>query len=294
MMSYGNLVRELPAEVQFPMMNILDQLRGELSDTVTKTDFSRLEGVVSVLGDKTLELAEAQKRTELRVEELAGAQKELAEAQKRTELRVEELAEAQKRTELRVEELAEAQKRTELRVEELAEAQKRTELRVEELAQVVEELAEAQKKTEETLGRVVKRQDRMGSQLGGLANSFGYFLENEAIRFLPGILGRERGIDIRVMDRRFVVYADGRDDEINIYGEGLEDGREVYIIGESKSQFGKKDADRFRKLLLRVSDHLKSEVCPLAVTHSVHPDTEAYAKEMIPGLRFYMSYELKE
>jgi hypothetical protein len=37
----------------------------------------------------------------------------LAEAQKRTEQRVEELAEAQKRTEQRVEELAEAQKRTE-------------------------------------------------------------------------------------------------------------------------------------------------------------------------------------
>jgi hypothetical protein len=42
------------------------------------------------------ELAQAQKRTEHRVEELAIALKELAEAQKRTELRVEELAIAMK------------------------------------------------------------------------------------------------------------------------------------------------------------------------------------------------------
>lgn len=66
--------------------------------------------------------------------ELKGIVKELAEAQKRTEIRVEELAEAQKRTEIRVEELAEAQKRTEARVEELAAAQKRTEEEIRKLA----------------------------------------------------------------------------------------------------------------------------------------------------------------
>jgi len=225
MISYNNLIEELPAELRFSMMKIIDQLRGEFSDRVTKTDFKRLEDVISALGDKMLELAEAQKRTELRVEELA-------EAQKRTELRVEELAEAQKRTELRVEELVEAQKRTELRVE---------------------ELAEAQKKTEETLREVVKKQDRMAKELGGLSNSFGYFLENEAIACLPYILKKKKSIDIQVMDRRYIVYADGKDDEINIYGEGLENGEKVYVIGESKSQFGKKDADRFQKLIQRVS-----------------------------------------
>jgi len=252
MISYNKLIEDLPMEVQFPMMKILDELRGEFSDTVTKTDFSRLEGVVSVLTDKTLELAEAQKRTELRLEKLT----------------------------VHVEELAEAQKRTELRVEELAEAQKRTELRLEKLTVRVEELAEVQKKT--------------NKDLGGLSNSFGYFLENEAIRFLPGILKKEKGIDIRVMDRRYIVYPDGKDDEINIYGEGLQNGREVYVIGESKSQLGKKDVSKFQKLVRRVSDHLKSEVCPVIVTHSAHPSVEAYAGENMPELTVYRSYELKE
>ena len=61
-------------------------------DLVNRADFHALTGVVKELADAQVELAEAQKRTESRVEELA-------EAQKRTESRVEELADAQSRTE---------------------------------------------------------------------------------------------------------------------------------------------------------------------------------------------------
>ncbi len=82
---------------------------------------------------------------------VAANKQDLAEAQKRTELRVEELAEAQKRTELRVEELAEAQKRTEQRIEELVEAQKRTE-------QEIRRLADKQNETIIRLDRLVGEQ----------------------------------------------------------------------------------------------------------------------------------------
>jgi len=86
----------------------------EVQETqVTRVDFHELKSVVQ-------DLAEAQARTEQRVEELAGAQQELAAAQARTEQRVEELAEAQARTEQRVEELARAQTRTETALTRLA------------------------------------------------------------------------------------------------------------------------------------------------------------------------------
>lgn len=81
-------------------------------DLVNQADFHALTGVVK-------ELADAQQRTELHVEELAEAQKELAEAQKRTELRVEELADAQKRTEITVENLAETQRKMLIRLDKL-------------------------------------------------------------------------------------------------------------------------------------------------------------------------------
>lgn len=56
-------------------------------------------------------LAEAQERTEARLERLESTVQSLAEAQERTEARLERLAEAQERTEKQVQELVEIQKR---------------------------------------------------------------------------------------------------------------------------------------------------------------------------------------
>jgi predicted nuclease with TOPRIM domain len=61
---------------------------------VTKEDFSELKNIVKELGVKVGELAEAQKRTEIKVEELAETQRELTEAQKRTETALVTLAES--------------------------------------------------------------------------------------------------------------------------------------------------------------------------------------------------------
>jgi hypothetical protein len=138
---------------------------------------------MSALRGEVRELAQAQQRTEQRVEQLAEAQQGLAEAQqglaeaqRRTEQRVEQLAEAQQRTEQRVEQLAEAQQRTEQRVEQLAEAQQRTEQRVEQLAEAqqrteqrVEQLAEAQQRTEQRVEQLAEAQQRTEQRVEQLA-----------------------------------------------------------------------------------------------------------------------------
>ncbi len=82
---YEELQKALDPAAAKIITEILAGIYNDLQNTVTKAEFNELKEVVH-------ELAEAQKRTEARVEELA-------EAQKRTEARVEELAEAQKRTE---------------------------------------------------------------------------------------------------------------------------------------------------------------------------------------------------
>jgi len=284
-------IQGITGELYKAIITIVDQRIGEIK--VAREEFDSLR-------DAVLELAEAQKHTEAHVEELAQAQKrtearveELARAQAKTEARldslaqrVEELAEAQKRTEARVEELAEAQKRTEARVEELAQAQKRTEARV-------EELARAQAKTEEILHGVIKEQKNMRKEIGGLSATIGYTLENRAIVKLPGILEREHGIQVEVMDRRFVEYPDGREEEINIYGEGRVNGEPLYIIGESKSQLGKKDVDKFGKRVKRLGALFPGKIVPVIVTHLVRPKVERYALDAIDGLLIYKSYQLE-
>jgi hypothetical protein len=121
-MNYISRVLELPQDLQAPMLRAFEAFEQEMRSqlAVRREDFAALQAVVEGL-------AEGQQRAEKRLDRLETVMVELAEAQRRTEQRVEELAEAQRRTEQRVEELAEAQRRTEQRVEELAEAQRRTE-----------------------------------------------------------------------------------------------------------------------------------------------------------------------
>ena len=88
-----NTIKEVidlfPNELQNPMLEFWGAVKESLG--VKREDFTELKNIV-------FELAEAQKRTEVKVEELA-------EAQKRTEVKVEELAEAQKNTELSIKDL---------------------------------------------------------------------------------------------------------------------------------------------------------------------------------------------
>jgi hypothetical protein len=112
-------------------------------------------------------LAEAQVRTEERLDRLEQTVGQLAQAQARTEARVEELAQAQARTEARVEELAQAQARTEARVEELAQAQARTEAKLEQLVEIVTKLVVRSDRHEGDLLELRFR-DRLPSYLGRL------------------------------------------------------------------------------------------------------------------------------
>jgi hypothetical protein len=226
-----------------------------------------------------VELAEAQKRTELRVEELALAQTGLAEAQKRTELRVEELALAQTG-------LAEAQKRTELRVEELAlaqtglaEAQKRTELRLEQLVVVVQRLTQEHEETRR--------------QLGGLTITIGYTLENAAFKALPELLRRDFGMIVTGrLKRGYVTDNRGQAMEVNILGEAIKDGQAVVIVGESKSQLSKNAVDDFiARRLGRLQGVFAKEMFPVMITHMTSaPDVEEYTRAK--GIALYYSYDL--
>jgi hypothetical protein len=222
---------------------------------VTKEDFSELKSIVK-------DLAAAQKRTEIKVEELA-------EAQKRTEIKVEELAEAQKRTEIKVEELAEAQKRTEVKVEELAEAQKRTEARVEELTRAQKELVEAQKQTALEVKELAIGLKDNRKQIGGLSQSMAYAFENEAFRFLPKLLEERHGLKI---DQK-MIRTEIREEEINLFCRAQKNGKEVFVVGESKLRLEDKQTQDEaleqldRKIAAVKSEYGEVEIVPVLITH---------------------------
>ncbi len=243
----------------------LSRIYDDVRQMATKTEFRELTAVVGQLADAQKGLAEAQKRTEERLDSLA--------------LRMEELAEAQKRTEERLDSLA-------LRVEELAEAQKRTEARLDSLALRVEELAEAQKRTEDAIFMLTKRVDRLEERVEGISHSVGYSLENSAYKALPALLAA-RGIEVqgRLVRRYLGEY------QVNIFGQGVHAGAPVTILGECKVRPSRKEVDRFLKVIARLeAEGLVSAPRVLLVGHDFHPTVERYLEEK--GVLWFWSYEL--
>jgi len=183
-----------------------------------------------------------------------------------------------------VKELAEAQKRTEQRLEELAEAQKRTEQRL-------EELAEAQKRTEQELKILASEHRITRQELGGLSHSFGYLLEDRAYKGLPEILYKQFGIKIKQnLKREIFPYKGNKKIEINIIGMGIQDQKEVWIIGEAKSQLKKKHVDSFIQKRFIYDDLFPGEKFYVMVTYMTDPEVKDYAEKN--GIYVFYSYEL--
>ena len=293
----SNTVKEL-AEAQKKTEQRLERLEAavqRLTEAQEKT-----EQRVSKLEVTMQELAEAQKRTEQRLERLEATVQRLTEAQEKTEQRLNELAEAQKQTEQKLNKLAEIQKKTEQRVDkleiamkELAEAQRQTEQKLNELAeaqkqteQKLNELAEAQKETERAIARLTRGLEITREQLGGLSRSVGYALENEAYRNLPSIL--KSRYNIEVIDRLIRTYIS--DVEINVFGKGRQNGKEVYLVGEAVLKLD--DRSKLRLVWDKVNvvrEEFGGEVIPIIVTHFAKPDVLERAQKA--GIIVIQSFE---
>ncbi len=247
--------------------------------------------------ERVNELAEAQKKTEERVNKLAEAQRrteerlnELAEAQKRTEERLNELAEAQKRTEEKLNELAEAQKKTEERVNKLAEAQRRAEGEIEKLRATVAEIAEDLKRLTKSHLKLVEEHRKTREQLGGLSHAVGYLLEDRAYVGLPPLLKKDFNLEIiEPLKRDYIETSPGVYEEVNIIGKGKINGKEVFIIGECKTQLKKKDVDKFLSFIKKLSKYVFKDIIGVLVTYQTSPKVKKYVKEK--GIKLYFSYE---
>jgi len=233
------------------------------------------KAVVAIVDDRVKEI----RVTREDFDELRRAVDELAEAQVRTEKRVEELVEVQVRAERRIGRLEDA-------VERLTQAQASTEERMGRLEDAVERLAQAQAKTEETVERLVKAQRELSVEVGKLSATIGFGIEDIGRVVLPGYLERHFGIEVEELERKFFLV-DDEEIEINLYGEGVKDEKEVIILGEAKSRIYRREVGDYiqdtSKLIFR------EEVFKVMFGFFIHPSaTELAEKE---GIVLVASYQ---
>ena len=230
------------------------------------------------------------------MQEVKVALKSLSEAQEKAWQAIKELTEAQRRTEERVSRLEEGQARLEKALAELAEAQKRTEERVSKLEEgqarlekALAELAEAQRRTEEELRKLTADHRKTREMLGSLQHTVGYMLEDRAYTHLPRLLKEDFKVEVlEPLRRRFIEIAPNRYEELNIIGKGRKNGKEIWILGECKTQLKKRDVDAFLSRVKRLEKHFPGEKMLLLVTYQTSPQVERYVEEK--GLKLYYSY----
>ncbi|MCX6582465.1 MAG: hypothetical protein NT166_20020 [Candidatus Aminicenantes bacterium] len=153
------------------------------------------------------------------------------------------------------------------------------------------ELAEAQKRTEEEIRGLARDHKNTQKEVGGLSTTFGYMLENAAYKKLPGLLARDFGIIIKgALKRDYLIDEEGAEIEVNIFGYGEKEGREITIVGESKAQLSQNDVDKFLRKKYDRMEGVFKEMFPVLITHMITSGgVGTYVKNK--GIALYYSYD---
>jgi uncharacterized protein YoxC len=281
---------EVLEELDPKTKNAIIKLVKFLGETVNKEDFVELKTEVEKLTvsvkDLTAsvkELTESQKKLEEKFRQLVDNQRQTEERLNKLTEKVEQLTERLDQLTERVNQLVEAQKQTEERLNKLTE-------RVEQLTISVKELTENQKKLEERLIKVEEGLKLTRKEVGGLAHTVGYSLEDRAYKSLPKLLKKDFDIDIEgKLIRTYLELGKGKFIEVNIFGKGKQKGKQVVIIGEGKSQLKKTDVDKFLKTIEIIKDSFAEKIIPIMITYQTLPHIDRYAEEK--GVKIYYSYD---
>jgi hypothetical protein len=100
------------------------------------------------------------------------------------------------------------------------------------LTQRVDSLEQSHIKLTESLNTLTQRVDSLAKEVGSLSSTIGFGLEDIAKVVVPGWLYRHEGIEVEL--ERKIIYVDGEEIDLNLYGEGVKNGKKIVVIGEAK------------------------------------------------------------
>jgi len=126
-----------------------------------------------------------------------------------------------------------------------------------------------------------------------LSETIGFGLEDIAHVVLPGYLQRHYQVILEgplgeELSRRFF-WVEGREIEINLYGEGRRDGQRVVVLGEAKSRIYGREVERFLADVKLVENQVEGEVWRVMFGYYIHPTAVKAAEEQ--GVLLVASYQ---
>ena len=174
-----------------------------------------------------------------------------ADFHKLTEV-VHDLAEAQKRTEMRVEELADAQKQTEIHVDELARSQQEMRVTMQEMQASQRDMQgslQAMQASQQEMQRAIID---LAKQVGGLSNAVGANLEDFACDLVPELLEKYWRFVTVSAGPEELTTADGVGREFDVVVRGTIEGRPVTVLCETKATVSTAEVSKFLRIVEKV------------------------------------------
>lgn len=279
------------------MRDILSRIMSEIENRYSLSkDVEELKEIVKQIStkvDKWIEISQAQyeKAWQLNLEN-AERINNIIKAQQEHSKEIAELREIVKQNSKDIAELKEVVKQHSKEIAELREIVKQNSKDIAELKETVKGLIEEHKQTRSKLDKLIEDHEETRAQLGGLSHTVGYFLEDKSYIYLPSLLKRDFGIEVvGELYRDYIEIGKNKYVEVNILGKGLKKDREIYIIGEAKTQAKKKDIDSILEMAKKLEKVFQQEKFLVLVTYQASPQVREYAKEK--GVKIYFSFQLK-
>ncbi len=219
----------------------------------------------------------------------------LAQAQQRTEKRVEQLAQAQARTDESIKTLTQAQARTDESIKTLTQAQARTDERLTRVELAVEKLADAQARTEqvvadtradilhmrEALTRSEARIVDLQQTVGKFGNQLGFDLEEYTSYLLPPYLQSHFELDVQGLGRDHFLMEDGSRAEVDLVGYATRNGEDVLVLAECRTQVGGGAIRELAKKLSAIEQTMpRRKIFKCIVAMRTHPTAREAAQEL--------------
>ena len=244
------LAQAFPSRQVLSLVEVLDNIRRMEIERVADT--RELKQGLSALTTEVRNLAKVQQETTADVRQLAVGHQQLTAEVRQLAVGQQQLTAEQQQLTVEVRQLATGHQQ---------------------LTTTVQQLAQAQKETQKSMTELSKA-------VGGLANAFGFSLEEFAAALLPPYLEKHYGIAGVTLERRYFDLGDGWPQEIDLVGDGQRDGQSVTVLVECRSKVGGSEVRRLADKLNAVAGTLgKAEIAKVIVAMNVHPSAEPAASE---------------
>jgi hypothetical protein len=238
----GRLVRAFPENQADLLAEVLVESHAEL---VNRADFHKLTEVVR-------DLAEAQKRTEIHVDELAQSQQDMRVTMQDMQASQRDMQASQRDMQATMQDMQASQR-------DMQASQRDMQVSMQDMQASMQDMQASQLDMQASQLEMQRAITDLAKQVGGLSNTVGANLEDFACELVPELLEKYWRFATVSAGPEELTTADGVSREFDVVVRGTIDGRPVTVLCETKATVSPTEVVKFLRIVEKVREAYPGE-----------------------------------